>query len=52
MAVGALAAVMAGLDVLLGIVPSAAGIGHKHGHGEAGDRHAAQKPHYAGGPQD
>ncbi len=34
-AVGALAAVVARLDVLLGIVPRAAGVGHKDRHGKA-----------------
>ena len=46
-ALGALAAVVAGLDVLLGVVPGAAGVGHEHGHGEAGDGHAAQQAHHA-----
>ena len=49
---GALAAVVAALDVLLGVVPSAAGVGHEHGHGEAGDGHAAQQTHDAGGAED
>ena len=40
-AVGALAAMGAALDVLLGVVPGAAGVGHEHGHHEAGDGDAA-----------
>ena len=40
------------LDVLLGVVPSAAGVGHEHGHGETGDGHAAQQTHDAGGAED
>ena len=43
---------MAGLNVLLGVVPGAASVGHEHGHGKAGDRHAAQQTHHAGGAQD
>ena len=47
---GALAAVMAGLDVLLGVIPSTAGVGHKHGHGKTGDGDAAKQADHAGGP--
>ena len=35
---GALAAVGAGFDVLLGVVPRAAGVGHEDGQREAGDQ--------------
>ena len=48
---GALAAVVAALNILLGVVPGAAGVGHEHRHGEAGDGHAAQQAHHAGGAQ-
>ena len=43
---------VASLDVLLGVVPGAAGVGHEHGHGKTGDGHAAQQTHNARGPQD
>ena len=52
MALGALAAVVAALDVLLGVVPGAAGVGHEHGHHEAGDGDAAQQPHNSLSAQD
>ena len=46
-ALGALAAVVASLDVLLGIVPGAAGVGHEHSHGETGDGYAAEQTYDA-----
>ena len=42
-ALAALAAEVAGLDVLLGVVPGAAGVGHVDGHQEAGDGGAGQQ---------
>ena len=48
---GALAAVVAALNILLGVVPGTAGVGHEHRHGKAGDGHAAQQAHHAGGAQ-
>ncbi|CAN4006287.1 hypothetical protein BFDFBN_BFDFBN_06805, partial [Dysosmobacter welbionis] len=50
-ALGALAAVVAALNILLGVVPGTAGVGHEHRHGKAGDGHAAQQAHHAGGAQ-
>ena len=47
----AFAAVVAALNVLLGIVPGTAGVGHEHGHRKAGDRHAAEQTDNAGGPE-
>ena len=44
--------VMAGFDVLLGVVPGTAGVGHEHGHGKAGDGDAAQQARHADGAQD
>src|SRR6185312_3222589 len=40
---GALAAVIAVLDILLGIVPGAAAAGHRNGYEQAGDDHAEQQ---------
>ena len=47
-----LAPVMAGFDVLLGVVPGTAGVGHEHGHGKAGDGDAAQQARHTDGAQD
>ncbi len=43
MRVGTLAAVLAGLDVLLGVVPGAARVGHEDGQGEAGDERTGEQ---------
>ena len=45
----ALAAVVAALDILLRVVPGAAGVGHEHGHRKAGDGHTAEQTDNAGG---
>ena len=42
MLLAALAAVMAGLDVLLGVIPRTAGVRHEDGENEAGDERAAE----------
>ena len=47
MAVAALAAEVARLDVLLGIVPRAAGVGHVDGHQKTGNGGAGQQAHDA-----
>ena len=44
MALGALSAVVPLFDVLLGVVPGAAGVGHEDGHEDAGDQRAGQHP--------
>ena len=46
-AVTALAAVIAGLDIFLGIVPRTAGVGHVDGHEEACDGGTGQQAHNA-----
>ena len=46
------AAVIAGLDILLGVVPRTAGVGHVDGHEEACDGGAGQQAHNALEAQD
>ena len=52
MGIGALAAVMAGLDELLGVVPGTAGVRHEDGHQNAGDESAAEHTAESGGAKD
>ena len=46
-ALAALAAVVAGLYLLLGVIPGAAGVGHEHGHAEAAGGRAREQAHDA-----
>ena len=51
MSFAALAAVVAVLDILLGVIPSAAGVGHEDGHQDAGDQSAGQHAAQSAGTQ-
>lgn len=52
MGIGALAAVMAGLDELLGVVPGTAGVSHEDSHDEARNSSSAEHSDYTESSED